>query len=228
MISHRNQFVFIDICKTAGTSIGATLRAYGGRGKHHAIARPLPQIRQNRALDAYLSEHEKSTYFKFTFVRNPWDRALSLFSYCQNSGLQDRFATYGWPGLMGASQGRMPRRAVDRETYWPTDFPTFLKWVADYEDYFIDFTLEKYISMVEWLKDNDGQINVDFVGRFENLAADFLLICQTLDIPNASLEHLRKSHNRRDGSYRDAYDIETRNLVKHVFREDIAEFGYEF
>ena len=65
---------------------------------------------------------------------------------------------------------------------------------------------------------------MDFVGRFENLEADFKTICDKVGI-TASLPHINKSDRR---GYRDYYDPETRDITARLYAEDIERFGYTF
>ncbi|USN97915.1 MAG: sulfotransferase family 2 domain-containing protein [Phycisphaeraceae bacterium] len=75
MISHAHRCIFVKVPKTAGTSISRAL-ACEHLGKPH---RDIIQIRDTLAADpAHAGCFE--TYFKFGFVRNPWDRVVSLFS----------------------------------------------------------------------------------------------------------------------------------------------------
>ena len=54
MIGHQHRFIFFDIVKTGGSSVNQLLRKHGGVGKHHSVARPLPKLPENAALDRIL------------------------------------------------------------------------------------------------------------------------------------------------------------------------------
>ena len=77
---------------------------------------------------------------------------------------------------------------------------------------------------VEWLKDDEGEVSIDFAARFESLAEDFRVIAERIGI-DAELPHLNAT--RRAG-FREYYDDESRDIVGHWFREDIEVFGYTF
>jgi len=98
----------------------------------------------------------------------------------------------------------------------------------------------------DMLHDRQGNLLVDFVGRFESLQQDFDRVCERLGIVDSSLPH----RNRSDKKSRDLkrklrnflfmngenrfqnraefYDDETREAVTEYYRKDIDTFGYEF
>lgn len=73
MINHKHKFIFIHIPRTGGTSIEQQFSYDGDRsgdGKKHWN------------LDQYkeaLSNEQFDNYFKFTFIRNPWDIVISKY-----------------------------------------------------------------------------------------------------------------------------------------------------
>jgi len=84
MISHKHRFIFIHIPKTAGTSIEAALRDEScqllaeewdyNRARHT----PLNHLTLQELADCgILTPSQLKSYFKFCFVRNPWDRLVS-------------------------------------------------------------------------------------------------------------------------------------------------------
>jgi hypothetical protein len=69
-----------------------------------------------------------------------------------------------------------------------------------------------------WTKD------LDFVGRFESLEADFSHICRRLGI-SAELPHVNATER---GPYRQYFDEVTRDIVARRYADDLREYGYEF
>ena len=98
----------------------------------------------------------------------------------------------------------------------------------------------------DMLHDPEGNLLVDFVGRFENLQQDFDRVCERLGIVDTGLPHRNKSDKKSRDLRRkirnflfmngenqlqglaDFYDDETREAVAHYYRNDIETFGYEF
>jgi len=105
MISLQKRFLFVHIPKTAGNSIQSALRVYSEdelvalRREQDGIERfglrnPKYKVRKHSALAEYraaLGDEQFRSLYKFTCVRNPWDRMVSLyFTPTQNPGEWDR------------------------------------------------------------------------------------------------------------------------------------------
>jgi len=127
------------------------------------------------------------SYFKFAFVRNPFDRAVSIFKYIAKIDSSAQIS----------------------------NFKNFAKY---------NFTKKEYNGI--WLADQASQVvDCDFIGRFENLQADFDLVCQKIGIKrNPLLVKNRTSHKH----YSEYYDEETIEIVARKYHADIIRFGYKF
>ena len=96
-----------------------------------------------------------------------------------------------------------------------------------------NFTFDEYIDwrircglvlQSKYIADKQGNILMDFVGRFENMEADFSEICEKLGIERRLPHKNRSKHS----SYQKYYTDKSYRLVKKAFEEDIALFNYEF
>ena len=105
MISFQKRFLFVHIPKTAGNSIQSILRDYSEdelvalRGEQDGIERfglrnPKYKIKKHSTLAEYravLRDEQFRSLYKFTCVRNPWDRMVSYyFTPTQQVGAWDR------------------------------------------------------------------------------------------------------------------------------------------
>ena len=98
----------------------------------------------------------------------------------------------------------------------------------------------------DMLHNPQGDLLVDFVGRFETLQQDFDRVCEQLGIAESSLPHRNKSDKKSRGLKRkiknylymngenrhqgmaDFYDADTRAAVAEYYAKDIEAFGYRF
>jgi len=83
-----------------------------------------------------------------------------------------------------------------------------------------------HVNQLDWLVDPHGNVLVDFIGRFENLAADWATIAAKIGAP-PELPHTRKNPGRNK-PYTEYYSERTRRIIEDRFRVDIEYFGYKF
>lgn len=76
-----------------------------------------------------------------------------------------------------------------------------------------------------WLENFQGNLDIDFIGRFENLGDDFRTVANSLGKPELRLPHEIKGSNH---DYRTAYATQTIELVAQFYSNEIQQFGYEF
>ncbi len=140
----------------------------------------------------WLSEEEMRDYFKFSFVRNPWDWAVSLYFYILK----------------------------DKDHHWHAE----VSRMSGFGE-FLDFYLgTQPRTQKSFLVNGDGKIMMDFIGRFENINADFGKVCQRLCIQKT----LGKKNTSNHRPYVEYYTPEHRDLLGEVFEEDVREFNYNF
>jgi hypothetical protein len=78
----------------------------------------------------------------------------------------------------------------------------------------------------DFLKSSFGQIDVDFIGRFETIEKDFKAICDQLNIEWSPLPKLNDSNNKTH--YSDFYNEKTKQIIENRFSVDIKTFNYTF
>lgn len=92
---------------------------------------------------------------------------------------------------------------------------------------FIEYELQrKNRRQIDYLKNTDGELDCNFIGRFESLATDYQSLKEAVGIDLPPLA--TKNASKRQASYRDYYTQHTRDLVSSHYQEDIEVFGYSF
>lgn len=186
--------IFIHIPKNAGLSVCYSL--FGNTGGSHRKVMDYKELFSKRTFN---------NYYKFTFVRNPWDRLVSTYFFLKTGGLTEQDAAW----------------TSDHLGHYE-DFGSFVKeWVTEEN---ISNSLHFQHQHI-FLENEQGNIEVDFIGRFENLEVDFKVITKKLGI-NRNL--MRTNTSNRDKDYRGYYDNETKAIVSKVYEKDIFRFNYEF
>jgi len=171
----------------------------GGSSIEAALGIHLQHVTAQQIVDAVgLPRWQRA--FTFGFVRNPWDKVVSHYAY--------RVQT----NQTGLGSKAVPFHTWVREAYGRRN------------PIFHDKPL-MFMPQSRWLCDGAGNVLVNFVGRFENLQADFDTVCSRLGRPPKPLPHVKASTR---AAYRQYYDDEARQVVADWFAEDIARFGYMF
>jgi len=79
IISHKHKFAFVHIPKTGGTSVTSILKPHLGKGPSSGKGWQA-HFHTGGMHSGIHRFHEMGKYFKFAFVRNPWDWLVSLYS----------------------------------------------------------------------------------------------------------------------------------------------------
>lgn len=186
--------IFVHIPKAAGISVGFSL--YGRKtGDHRTL------------LDYKLcfGRKEYESFFKFTFVRNPWDRLLSAYMYLKQGGRNEM--DYKW--------------SVEHLSAYD-DFDTFVKeWVSEDN---IHSGLH-FRPQNEFVCSRQGAVEVDFVGYYERINEDYDIIRNKIG-RGEELAVKNKTSRKRD--FRQYYSDKACEIVEKVYDEDIQLFGYTF
>ena len=200
MISDKDKFIFIHIPKCAGTSIEFFLNgsAHVEWDEHNKIWVQHATAEQIKKF--YCQNYED--YFSFTFIRNPWDRAVSDYLWIKKDlNIEDSFKNY----LLLENNFNSPHLR----------YPHLNK--AGRGDHIL--------AQSDFILNSNGDRIVDFIGRFENLQEDFNIVCDKIGIAQKQLTHRNKINHKH---YTEYYDEETKQIVAEKYAKDIEYFGYKF
>lgn len=216
LISYSHKFIFFHVTKAAGSSMKEALKQYSTLPEKFKIVRPPKMLggkpnpmyemwesslwhAKARDVKKELPEEVYNSFYKFAFVRNPWDWQVSYYHFILKEPTHIRHE------LVKSMSG----------------FEEYLDWVIKTKNPFPKGATKLQKDIIT---DSEGKIIVDFVGRYETLAKDFESVCKFLKL-DAALPHVNSSGNR---DYRLFYNEKTKKIVEEKFQEDIELFGYSF
>jgi chondroitin 4-sulfotransferase 11 len=226
IVSNDRKFIYFVIQKVACSSIKTALlplfdlstdgyrttRTDGTTGLriHKLFDASGYQIRRTELIAGLHSQYED--YFKFAFVRNPWDRLVSCYS--------QKLGPNG-PGL------KLPVES-DVELYPGMSFAEFVEAVHEIPDTEANPHFQSQHEVICG-PGEDRTILADFVGRFENLRDDFDVVAKHIDgSQTLELPHVLRSQRRKGRPYTQYYDSKLKDLVHERYQEDIEIFGYSY
>ncbi len=214
-INHDKKAIFIHINKTGGSYIAGTLEKYYGfktfylkRPDHDQFcfnkkSNPKQKCYENRVhgvLNYYqtssflnkkmnMTPEKWRTYFKFCFVRNPYDRFIS-----------------GWNHL----SKKIPFH----------HFVHMKNYVSDME--YIHTFMPQYRHIIDF-KNN---VDIQFIGRFENLENDFIYILYHIGFTLPIHDPIVRVNVKKHKKYIEYYDQNTIQVVNTLMKEDFERFNY--
>ena len=170
-VSHQYRCIFVHIPKTGGTSIETALdmfhpwREENREAMFGLVQSPellakgwISRFLQHLSIEELreiLPSQIAADYFSFAWVRNPWDRMVSVYFNKDPDMLQ---------------QARNQGIALEG-----LSFRDFLERTEG-------FSHVHLLEQARFVVDSQERICVDFVGRFESLADDFRILCDRLGI----------------------------------------------
>jgi chondroitin 4-sulfotransferase 11 len=158
--------------------------------------------------------HRHADYFRFCFVRNPWDRVVSCYveKIKTDPGYTTRFFRDGV--FVGFIPYGVFRAGMS--------FQSFVEAIAGIPDEEAD---RHFRSQHTFVTDARGELLVNFVGKLEQSAEDFAHVLRRLGRDPSEVPHLNRSDH---SDYKSFYTPRTMELVRQRYERDITLFGYDF
>lgn len=222
-------FIYVHINRTGGTSTTAFMKQNKGTLPpappwdwsaapfHHADHWKSEEIKNVIGAEEYFKK------FRFTIVRNPWDRMVSQHVGTQRKALRregpidrDEFNKYTLMSLSDPSTWDAVMHKRLRTGCRKGCAPgTHLRGVEP---------CSSWVTLSE----------MDFVARTESLERDLYCVLDKIEafsgrkLIRPPFPHLAGGGSDRERDYRVYYSEETRRRVAEHFASDIANFGYRF
>jgi len=115
--------------------------------------------------------HESNDYFKFAFVRNPWDRVVS----CYHKQVLPKFNPHY-------------QKCFDK------DFDFFVDFIDSQDLSACDIHIKLQTTLIPIQE-------VDFIGRFERFAEDLRYVLDRIGMTDAQIVHKNRSEHKHYSAY---------------------------
>ena len=260
LISHRKNFIFTKTVKTAGTSVESYFEKWclpegewqelhfreehisdaGIVGKR--AARPSDATWYNH-MSAYnirkqLGQELWDKYFKFTVVRNPFDKLLSgyfMFNRAQRGNRYLRRINRYTSKVIGRENpinSLLHRGEIRRFRTW---LQRFGKLALENKPLIEDVDIAHYMKPIELsLLDRDkylidGEECVDFFIQYENLHQDIKHVCEKLSIPFEAqrIPKFKRGIRHNNIPVMEYFDKQSQELVHELYAWEISRFCYD-
>lgn len=205
IISHKYKALYIVTPKTGSTSIRKALYPHFEVTSQTCVKLGIPHIEDHltpRNSKKYFEQQnwDWDSYFKFTFVRNPWALHASRWNY-----------------MLKIFNG--PKKCHQYKWYHKQVSEIINKY-KNFENWTINATHKSsYYQYAEWTDD------LDFVGNVESLQRGMDYVSKKIDMPMLEIPHVNKSSFKHYSTY---YNDETKNIIAEAYSEDIERFKYTF
>jgi hypothetical protein len=237
ILSHTHKFIFICGNKVGTTSMERALLPFQEGAEYEVstglyVARHIPPAILRGLLPATIWNE----YFKFVFVRNPWDWFISQWFFHTVGPTPDGDAPASHRlrrrGRQLLRTIRRPARAQPPAGVKPMTQPAEGTVLTGGDVDAVFASLKPYrafpgrdgLYQSSWACDMDDRVIVDYIGRYETLEDDFAEITRRLGL-DLTLPRLNTTTHR---DYRSYYSPEAQDRVGELWSLDVTNFGYEF
>lgn len=199
--------LFVWIPKTGGTTVYRTLKPF--RMSKIKVPDKISLNFKNRGWVTFghiqyselvqkglVNKNFNNESFKFSFVRNPFDRTVSLFFYLKKRKMINSNLSFDEFCLM-----------LNKRDYPKTGF------------YHVN-GLSQANPQAAWLRN----INMDFIGKLENFNQDFKTICDIIGVPAPA--NFSKENSSSHGNFKNYYSKKAELIIQNLYGEDFKYFEY--
>lgn len=210
LISEKNNFIFFHLYKCGGMSlrkfvehnVKGCIELQGG----HSCPKDMMIEYQDK-----LNEDKFKEFFKFTFIRNPFDFMVSTYFYGKiytNHFMHDDIINHN----------------MDMQKF----IPYYFEVRQQHQDEKIrPLGSNKVVTFKDWLLDDSGNEIVDFVGKIENYDLDMKIISEKIGIESYRVPVVNVNPNRSK-NYREYYNETSRKMIEKHFDWELDKYKYTF
>ena len=179
--------LFFHIPKTAGISVSKSL--FGDvKWGHRSVS----------FYKSYYGEDTFNSLYKFCFVRNPYKRLFSAYTFLKQGGINNQDLEFSKSYLKEyINFNEFVLKGLERKE--------IMNWVHFKPQY-------------TFICDENDKVVMDFIGKVENLNTDFNTVCKRLNI-KSELQTLNKSN-----IIKNEFSEEIKTIIKLKYQKDFNLF----
>jgi hypothetical protein len=200
LVNNKRKLVFIHIPKNAGTTFKSVLYSTHGDVEWKRPFTDEKKYTHSPLKSFYASFPESKDYKVITIIRNPYERALSWYSYYRTPTYYNRH-----PQMRALHYAQQP-------------FLEFLKW------YNRSFKSKWEMLPQVWWYTHKNKLHSDYQIRFENLEQDINKVSNELDMDIIKIPHNNKSSESL--TVGDVYCDESISIINEWYKEDFKKLDY--
>lgn len=203
MVIPEKKLIYLEMPKVANCSIKASMLKREFKDDYSVQKESLKYT-------VHCLDHNYDDFYKFTFVRNPFERLVSCYESKYHKDRQ----------MMGEVIEELEYNhylfGLLRKDKGFTNFLCRIFFIPDpYKDH-------HFKPQYDIIYDKDGRCCVDFIGKYEEIDKEYQKISQCFD-----LDKLATYNKTERKSYMDYYNIITARIAYLIYKDDIRKFGYE-
>lgn len=223
-ISHQYKFIFFSFPKTGSESVRKLLEPYSDI---HGV--PYWQRTETEPFYSHISPKEVKllfekngwnydNYYKFTFIRNPWARLVSLYNMIYHTNPPT------------SPIGKIKAVFTNKST---PDFKTWLQTIKTDGEGAGGPENQRWqvygaYSIASYILDDENNELVDDIIKLEEINERLPTILKRIGIPDAEHLSIPFINNRKAKNISGYYDEESSSLIDEYYHYDIQRFNYSF
>ncbi len=210
IVCHDPKFIFIHNPKTAGSSmvqkfieVFSVENIRGHKEWHEDIKCEIEGIKKHSIASTikkhFPKQYNWKDYYKFGFVRNPFDACISSYFYWKKRIEQND------------TRRHKAKYRANKIASW-----TLKEYIHKYK-----------VTQSTFFFNQSNKLLVDFIGKYENLQQDFNKVMSKINSKDQdyTLNHVNKNKHKHYTYYFDKQDIK---VFSEKFAKDLELFNYKF
>ena len=151
-----------------------------------------------------LTYEQWNTYFKFAFIRNPYDRAISSYEF------NNQYIGYN-------------SNINNNNTFF--DF-----YNSNNTNSNINIFCHSFLSQYDNIKNTYNDIQIDYLAKFEDINSELIFILKNIGVPDYT-KHVKFCNERVNSTTKkniiEYYDNESLTTINDIFKNDFEFLDYE-